>query len=491
MEWTRAQRYTPYAKWSAGKLLSLQSQADNSTYQMRYHIRPSSGLLNDPNGFSYFNGYYHVFYQSFPFGAVHGLKSWMHMQSTDLVHWENRGLAVAPGTDPASYDNAGAYSGSAMEIDGRLFLMYTGNHRTADWVRIPYQCGAWMDKNGHVTKLDHYLFKNPAHFSEHFRDPQILKHDGSYYCLLGAQEKDNQTGHLDLWESDDLKDWHEVGTVDFGLQNAGYMIECPSLVFVNGKAVIVFCPQGLDKKVADYDNVYPNMYVIGDSFDFEHAKLVNPSPLKNLDEGFDVYASQCFNAPDGTPYAISWVGLPDSTYPTDDENWANCLSQVKRLQLVHGELRQQPVDAMTSLRLTDHTSMVEDQQELVAKTDNQYELSININANQHGSLQLAAGDGQHHLDINFDTAGGKIVVDRGQSGAEVNPKYGTTRTAAIPAGRDLKLRIFVDHSLCEIFVNDGATVMTLRFFAPDGNTAIRMADDNVKYQGQYWPLQKM
>lgn len=491
MEWTRAKRYTPYAKWSAGKLLSLQSEAANSSYQMRYHIRPLSGLLNDPNGFSYFNGNYHVFYQSFPFGAVHGLKSWVHMQSSDLVHWGNRGLAIAPGTDPKSYDNAGAYSGSAMAIDDRLFLMYTGNHRTPDWVRIPYQCGAWMDKSGKVTKLDHYLFKNPAQFSEHFRDPQIMKHNGSYYCLLGAQEKDNKTGHLDLWKSADLKDWQEVGTVDFGVKNAGYMIECPNLVFVDGKAVLVFCPQGLDKKIADYDNVYPNMYVVGDSFDFEHAKLVNPSPLKNLDDGFDVYASQCFNAPDGTPYVISWVGLPDSTYPTDDEEWANCLSQAKRLKMVHGELTQEPVEAMKSLRLEDQAVKTANQQGIQAQTGNQYELLVDINANQHGSLQLAVGDGQHHLDLNFDTAAGKLVVDRGQSGAAVNPKYGTQRMVSLPAGRDLKLHVFVDHSLCEIFVNDGQSVITLRFFAPEGNTAVQFDNDNVKYQAQYWPLQEM
>lgn len=491
MEWTRAKRYTPYAKWSAGKLLSLESQAANSNYQMRYHIRPMSGLMNDPNGFSYFNGKYHVFYQSFSFGAVHGLKSWMHMESTDLVHWDNRGLAIAPGTDPQDPDNAGAYSGSAMAIGDRLFLMYTGNHRTPDWVRIPYQCGAWMDKNGNVTKLDHYLFKNPAQFSEHFRDPQILKHNGSYYCLLGAQEKDNQTGHLDLWKSDDLKDWQEVGTVDFGVQNAGYMIECPSLIFVNGKAVIVFCPQGLDKKIADYDNVYPNMYVVGDSFDFEHAKLVNPSPMQNLDDGFDVYASQGFNAPDGTAYLISWVGLPDSTYPTDDENWANCLSQVKKLQLVHGQLTQQPVEAMKSLRLTDQEQTVENKQEIVGKGDNQYELQTTIKAGQHGCLQLAAGDKEHHLDVNFDTAAGKLSVDRGQSGAAVNPKYGSQRSVALPAGRDLKLDIFVDHSLCEIFVNGGKSVITLRFFAPTDNTAVRMDSDNVQYSAQYWPMQKM
>ena len=142
MEWTREQRYRPYQQYSALELLHLQAAADNSPEQLRYHIRPSSGLLNDPNGFSYFNHAWHVFYQSFPFGATHGLKSWMHMQSTDLVHWHSRGLALTPDNE---YDSHGAYSGSAKQIGDRLFLMYTGNHRDKDWNRTPFQLGAWMD----------------------------------------------------------------------------------------------------------------------------------------------------------------------------------------------------------------------------------------------------------------------------------------------------------------------------------------------------------
>ena len=52
MEWTRESRYKKYSEWDAETLLKLQAQATASKYQMSYHIRPQSGLLNDPNGFS-------------------------------------------------------------------------------------------------------------------------------------------------------------------------------------------------------------------------------------------------------------------------------------------------------------------------------------------------------------------------------------------------------------------------------------------------------
>lgn len=61
MEWTRQQRYQSYDHYTAQQLLELQSQAATDPVQVRYHLHPSLGLLNDPNGFSYFNGQWHLF----------------------------------------------------------------------------------------------------------------------------------------------------------------------------------------------------------------------------------------------------------------------------------------------------------------------------------------------------------------------------------------------------------------------------------------------
>nr|MCG4642210.1 hypothetical protein [Bifidobacterium bifidum] len=68
--------------------------------------------------------------------------------------------------------------------------------------------------------------------------------------------------------------WQEVGYVDCMADSMGYMCECPNLIDVDGHPVLIFCPQGLDKKVADYENIYPNMYLTGDDFDYEKAKLI-------------------------------------------------------------------------------------------------------------------------------------------------------------------------------------------------------------------------
>ena len=75
------------------------------------------------------------------------------------------------------------------------------------------------------------------------------------------------------------------------------------------------------------------MYKIGASFDPEKAKMVDVSELHNLDYGFEAYATQGFNAPDGRAYAVSWLGLPDVSYPTDSYDYQGALSLVKELTI--------------------------------------------------------------------------------------------------------------------------------------------------------------
>ena len=496
MEWTRAMRYLPYSEWDAETLLKLQAQATNSSYQVGYHIRPTSGLLNDPNGFSYYNNKWHVFYQSYPFGAVHGLKSWMHLESTDLVHWQDKGLALGADT---KYDSHGAYSGSATVIDNQLFLMYTGNVRDQDWQRYSYQNGATMDKTGKVTKLDAPLIFAPDHVTEHFRDPQILKHRDAYYVILGAQDKQTLSGKISLFKSKNLKNWEDLGYLDFTDDLMGYMIECPNLVFIDEQPVLIFCPQGLDKSIASYDNIYPNMYVIGDKFKFDAARMeVSQKQLFNLDDGFDVYATQAFNAPDGKAYAISWVGLPDMSYPTDDENWANCLSQVKELSLdAKGRLLQRPVKAMADLRSDGQViktdKPVNGRQILVADADRNYELKLTIKKDQVGTLHLVGNtDLSESLQINFATGNqASLEVNRAQAGKQFASDYGFTRKIDLPKNEDLELDIFIDNSLFEIFVNGGLKVLTGRFFGNLTNNQIALTSkqtDKLAYRGTYWRI---
>ena len=102
----------------------METIAQNDYWRPQYHIAAPANWLNDPNGFCFYKGEYHLFYQYHPYSSQWGPMHWGHVASKDLVNWELRPIALAP-TD--EYDKDGCFSGSAIEKDGNLYLLYTGH----------------------------------------------------------------------------------------------------------------------------------------------------------------------------------------------------------------------------------------------------------------------------------------------------------------------------------------------------------------------------
>lgn len=482
IEWTKQLKYQPYSKWPTEYQKRLKKRVLNSFFRMNYHIQPDSGLLNDPNGFSFFNGKWHLFYQYFPMGAIHGLKSWFHLTSSDLINWEEQGYALIPDNQ---YDNCGVYSGSAIELNGKLLLFYTGNVRTEEWKRIPYQNGAWLDTENNISKIQTPLIYPNENFTEHFRDPMLFNYQDKVYAVVGAQDK-MLSGRIALYEmrEENLHEWEYHGNLNFTDNNLGHMIECPNLVFINNIPVLIFCPQGLNRDYHFYENVYPNVYMIGKSFDPQDCSITPNSNLVNIDEGFDLYATQAFNSPDGRVLSISWIGLPDIAYPTDSEGWSGCLSLVKELSIIDGKLIQYPVEETKSLRgkavFCDLIDVIK------APEKHSYELETEIAANKKVKLTLFAdSEKTKGLFLTIDTINGYLVVDRKKSGISFAKEFGYTRTIRIAKHKKIKLNLFVDNSVIEIYVNKGEKTITSRIF-PD-------ITQEYIYSDQYlpttvWPL---
>ena len=103
-----------------------------------FHFSTRVGWLNDPNGFSFYEGKYHLFYQYHPYDPYWGPMHWGHAVSEDLLHWEYLPAALAP---DQIYDKDGCFSGSAVVLpDGKQLLMYTGVKR------IPKADGGMCDE---------------------------------------------------------------------------------------------------------------------------------------------------------------------------------------------------------------------------------------------------------------------------------------------------------------------------------------------------------
>ena len=177
----------------------------------KIYVKPKDYWMNDPNGFIYYKGMYHLFYQCFPYGPRWGRMHWGHVVSKDLVNWEEQGIALFPSkTD----DRSGCFSGSAIEADGKHVLVYTGVTRVkqADGSEQERQnqCIAFGDGKDYVK-----YEKNPVVTGEmlpegcsriDFRDPKIWKENDTYYLIVG-NKNDNQVGQVVLCSSKNLTDW--------------------------------------------------------------------------------------------------------------------------------------------------------------------------------------------------------------------------------------------------------------------------------------------
>lgn len=477
LNWTNELRYQPYSQWSKEVIHHIKQQAKQSPWQTTYHLISPHGLLNDPNGFSYFNGQYHLFYQHFPFGAVHGLKSWTHTVSTDLVTFLPTGNNIYP---DGPYETHGVYSGSAHTVNDDLFVFYTGNARDKNWTRQTNQLGGYLKKDGTFERIKHILITQPDDVTEHFRDPQIFKHDGNFFAIVGGQDL-NKKGIIKLYQAieNNVENWEYIGDLQFSNDKTAYMVECPNLVFVNNYPVLLYCPQGLDKNVLDYDNIYPNLYKIAQKLDTQKATLDNISDLKQLDYGFETYATQAFNAPNGKVYSISWVGLPDSSYPSDKFHQQGVMSLVKELTIRDGKLYQYPVEALKTFRQNAKPLT------RMKHTTNAYELECHIRQNSITQLTLFADENNDGLVITVDLPNQTICVDRSHVGEPFETKFGTTRTAPLN-NADTTLNIFIDNSIFEIFINTGETVLTGRVFPHKHATGIIV--DNSTITGQYFDI---
>ncbi|HJA91122.1 MAG TPA: sucrose-6-phosphate hydrolase [Candidatus Jeotgalibaca merdavium] len=470
-EWTMEEKYLPYDQWSEEYVNQLRASVQASKWRQTFHVQPETGLLNDPNGFSYHDGKWHLFYQAFPYGPVHGLKSWYKAESKDLIHWESQGSAILPDTD---YDSHGAYSGSALPVGDDLRIFYTGNVRDEEWNRSSYQLGAVMKKDK-ILKLEKPLIDHiPEGYTGHFRDPQVFEHENSYYLVIGAQTNQEQ-GKILVYHSDDLKRWSLLGPLSFTKESMGYMIECPHLVGLSKTPILIFCPQGLDKTILDYDNLNPNAYIIGDFVDFQSLTFEGTTELRNLDDGFDVYASQAIDAPDGRTLCVSWLGLPENEYPVYQDGWTNCLSLVKELKVKGNQLYQYPVEEMNKTKrlLEEKAEKVNGMVTLHQLDENVYELEILLPENQQGTLYLLANkERTRYLKVDFDSERGLVEVDRTNVGIEKINETKSTRQSKLLPNKELKMNIFVDTSSVEIFFNDGMKVLSSLTFPEKEDTFI-------------------
>ncbi len=464
-EWTREERYRVLE--SEDDIKDLYEQIRKSVYRQTYHVQPVTGLSSDPNGFTYNRGRWHLFYQWCPWGAVHGLKYWYHVSSPDLISWKNEGIGLRPDT---IYDNKGNHSGSAISAGGELYFFYTGNHRDENWVRTPYTCAAIMGEDGRPQKLPEPLFGPRADYSEHQRDPKVIyvEEKGKYYIFIGAQTLDER-GAVLIYESENLLEgWEFAGELKVpGYEDFGGMWECPCIERISGRDLLLFSPQ-YTKLPGRGESTNHNVYLIG-KMDYDTLTFTPETDYQYLDFGFDYYAAQLASNVDDPDKSIiiAWIGLPDNHYPTEAEDWEGSMTLPRELRIREGRLYQTPITGVEDLR-----------DEEVSPDGRLYpacELEITSDGGDFDLALYTKEDGSGGITFHYDRESGICRVDRTGMDKRFNEKVGEVLT--MPLNSPLtSLRIFIDRSSTEIFVNQGEATFTTHSYPTEQEFHYTLSD---------------
>ncbi|POP42729.1 glycosyl hydrolase family 32 [Superficieibacter electus] len=433
----------------------------------RFHLAPPVGWMNDPNGLTWFNGYFHAFYQHYPYAAEWGPMHWGHARSRDMIRWEHLPVALAP-SDPQDKD--GCFSGSAVVAGETLSLIYTGHKfdgRPVDENLYQVQCLA-TSQDGLTFRKEGQVLDTPAGV-HHFRDPKVWREGDVWYMVVGI--KVNDAGEIHIYRSDDLRQWQYESAIQGTDICDGYMWECPDLFRLGDKQVLMFSPQGINTDGYHYRNLFQSGCVVGEWQ--PGTPFTAQQAFHELDHGHDFYAPQSFTTPDGRRVIMGWLAMWESPMPEKADGWAGMLTLPRELTIsATGKVSQMPVKEIETLRKEHHqwhpgefcqqnVPLMEDAQALEVLL----EWDVSRSTAERYGISLGTG-----ARIFIDNQARRIVLERNYPALNLSGD----RSVPLPDGECLSLRLFIDKSSLELFINVGEYTLSSRIYPEENDRQLSL-----------------
>ncbi|MBN1468780.1 MAG: glycoside hydrolase family 32 protein [Fusobacteriaceae bacterium] len=468
----------------------IKENRDKTGTKPSFHFVPEIGWINDPNGFCFYQGKYHLFYQYYPYDIKWNDMHWGHAVSEDLTTWEH--LPVAMANDTIA-DANGCFSGSSIEKDGKLHLLYTGNINPNMGFKsnlnemIQHQClaisedGINFQKYANNPVISQYDLPN-GYIKTDFRDPKVIEKDGTYFVVIAGKNSYGR-GDILLYKSNDLIKWNFISIVYKTVPDENIMIECPDLFSIDGKEILMFsvmaCNEEFEKEVGNKTE-----YIIGTlnfengSFDIEHKDI--------MDYGHSFYAPQSMEDKKGRRISIGWMKkwVYKTLTPPEELGWNGMMSLPRLLSIQNGMIIQKPFVGINNYFKNKSVSknlevngelFLENFKnvgmylkfEIISDSDN--EIIINLFKNKDNSIKLA-----FNLRNNFVTY--ISTYDN------INETYNLCGYAINKNG--ISMDIYIDTYSIELFLNSGEKVFSYTNFTIDRGKEISIESQktsSIKY----------
>ncbi len=461
----------------------------DDSYRASYHFTTPDHWKNDPQRPVYFKGEYHYYYLyngDYPDGNG---TEWRHATSDDLVHWEDKGVAIPKYTN----ENGDPWSGSVI-VDkentagfGEEAVVAIVTQPSADGSQEQYLWYSNDDGDTFESYSDEPVLENPG--TEAFRDPKVIWDDQREKWVMLMAE-DTKVG---FYESDNLKNWNYTGgfqTEDIGL------IECPDLYRMRADDGSLKWVLGVSANGKEIEK--PNTYAYwtgnfnGDKFTPDH------DDPEWLDYGFDWYGGVTFT--DGKSedqldhrYALAWMNnwvYADET-PTMTEGFNGVDSVVRKIELKKSDddsyyLASQPKEELKQLTSSSdfYESMEVEGSKTLEATGTSYQLEADISWSElkNAGLRLReSDDSSRHVDVGISPEEQYSYVDRSFT-AQPDENQGLVKSQA-PFDSEQKkvhLKVLVDKTSVEVFIDDGKIVHSNQVFPPLEDEGITLFSEGGK-----------
>ncbi|WP_437771178.1 glycoside hydrolase family 32 protein [Arthrobacter sp. KNU40] len=415
----------------------------------RFHPRPAQGWINDPNGVSFINGRYHVFFQFNPESARHHRIQWGHASSPDLVHWDEHPVALRP--QDGGPDEFGCWTGVVTDDGGVPTAAYSGVRGDGGHSQVVISRGSadlvsW-EQDGHIAASmpDDGLVTA-------VRDPFIFHFNGKRYAMQGAGLANGHAALL-LYTVEDMSDWNYQGiwlTTEnpvAAMHTPAEIWECPQLVQVPSDGaqtwVMMF---SLWLSGDDHEHANGVGHLIGSLAEEPSTGLpvFVPRSGGRSDLGRDFYApqiAQLGSASGPEPRALLWGWANEgpgrdgrrgrSQDEIDAAGWAGVLTHPRFLSVEDGALVVAPAPEVEAYRGAVLASGASG--------------TVPLPPFAEAAVKTGAGGGAGEV---------RLVL---ASGAERQVVF------AGPLSASEELRIFVDASLVEVY-RKGSVATTLRAY---------------------------
>ena len=416
----------------------------NDPWRPGYHFTVPEGVAIpfDPNGAIYWKGRYHLFYIFQD--KRNGIKSdhWGHVSSTDLFHWRHHPTHLLDGM----------YSGNCFINDAGVptICYHQVDQGNAMAVALDDELDEWMKLD--TNPITPATEEGDEHHGKYRSWDPFGWYDGErYYAIFGGE-------HPGVASSDRLDgEWQYTGDLfAHGIEGVSLNedVSCADLFRLGNKDVLLCISHRLGCR-----------YYIGE-WRNEQFYPESHAQMSWVDNSFFAPESLL----DDAGRRIMWAWLLDfrKFQVRLEQGWSGTMSLPRVLSLnENGEMEMDVPTEIESLRYRPYSQesidIQADSEMLISGVSgNSLELAVEIesvNATVYGVMVCASPNDEEKTVISYDSSTNQLNLDTRCSGPEGSPKEIETGPLHLKENESLKLRVFVDRSVVEVFANRRQAVM--------------------------------